>query len=113
MPPKGPFFAHFRMLLVSPNIINRQDVIVRIPMILFFSRLLCLLPQVMVTGDMVAQFMNSLSSLTEVDCATEQTVSYALANVMESIGDMKFDFEEQKSVRSACDWLSAVRAELS
>jgi len=78
----GQSHLQFRGLLRDPDWIQRQDAIIKIPMILFFQCLLCTLPHEMIREEMVTSY---LSALTNLDAAMCQTVEYAMYNLMTAL----------------------------
>ena len=84
----------------------------RIPMIMFVSRLLCTLPAEMLTEEMVVGFVAALTNLEakSVDSGTEQTARYALGSVLAAIGDRRLANvpNVRKSIMDARDWVLAI-----
>ena len=82
-------------------------------MILYFGRLLCLMPKEMVKQDYVVAYLKGLTSITQIDAATEQTIRYSLSNVLNTIGDLKLEEDIQFSIRNTRDWLLAIQSQVS
>jgi hypothetical protein len=59
--------AFRQMLEDQPDLIQTRETPIRVPLILFFHRLLSILPIQMVESDMVTVYLRSLTNLTEVD----------------------------------------------
>ena len=100
----------FSRLLISDDTIAKQDVTVQIPFIMFLSRTICHLPEELVTENMMVSFMRGLSSLKNVDGATEQTICFALNNVMSVVGHKQFSVDANVTMRKTRDWLLAIQA---
>ena len=100
----------FNQLLLDETSISAQDLIVRIPLIMTLLRLLCLLREQLVEEQMVVKFMKSVSSMSDVDAATEQTICYALNNIMNNIGSYKISSDMQSSICDTRDWLLAIQS---
>ena len=98
----------FRQLLLEEGTLNAQDSIVRVPFLLFLGRVLCLLPEPMIEEEMVLKYLSALSSLRDVDGATEQTVKYSLNNVMSAIGHLQFSPSVRDGLRDTREWLAAI-----
>ena len=102
----------FRLLVPHPSIINDQDLIVRIPFIAFLSNLIRSNPDTMVEERHVVDFLNAVTRLRNADGATEQTVCYAVAQVMKHVGDRELlkSADVKDGIAETRDWILAVRS---
>jgi len=106
--------ASFSLLMRNESSIRDQDIIVWVPMILYFAQTLCCLPPESVTSPMVAKYLGALAELGPgVDAAIEQTVQYALTKVMDALGEsprLGQDEDVRASAGRVRDWMTQVRA---
>ena len=79
----------FQLLLIRPEVIQEQDLTVRIPFVVFLGNLLTASPEVMLEEQHVADFLRSLTKLRKLDAATEQAVKYSVNKVMTNVGDKR------------------------
>ena len=75
--------------MLQPGLFESREVPVRIPLILFYHRLLCTLPTQMIQSEMVMAYLNSLTSMTNVDKALEQTISFSLHHLVDRLRDIQ------------------------
>lgn len=80
--------------MLNPDLFQSREVPVRIPLILFYHRLLCTLPTQMVRSEMVTAYLNSLTNLTNVDKSLEQTISYSLHHLVDRLRDVQLQSDE-------------------
>lgn len=95
----------FADILTDPEAIERQETICRIPMILFFQKLLCSLPHEMVREEMVTSYLNALTRLRNVDGATQQTIQYSMHNVMKALEGVPLTRDIRSSIVCTRNWL--------
>ncbi len=99
----------FDSLVLHEGSVAEQDVVVRIPMILFMGQMIRSLPPELVKEDMLLSFLGSVRGLGQVDAATEQTICYALSGVMSSLGDAKISPRVREGVSEARNWILAMQ----
>jgi len=75
----------FRVILSDADAIQKQDTINKIPMIMFFQKLICSLPSEMVTEGMVMSYLRAISCIQDPDSGIKQTVQYALYKVIDTL----------------------------
>ena len=78
------------MLERDVNMIQRQETPVRVPMILFFHKLLATMPVEMVREKHLSAYLKALSCIEEVDSGTQQTVSYSLHQLVDRLRNVHF-----------------------
>ena len=81
----------------NPDLFQSREVPVRIPLILFYHRLLCTLPTQMVRSEMVNDYLNAITTLKNVDKSLEQTISYSLHHLVDRLRDVQLQSEESES----------------
>ena len=81
----------------NPDLFQSREVPVRIPLILFYHRLLCTLPTQMVRSEMVNGYLNAITTLKNVDKSLEQTISYSLHHLVDRLRDVQLQSEESES----------------
>jgi hypothetical protein len=95
----------FRDILHDLDSIQRQDAIIKIPMVLFFQRLLCTLPHQMIREEMVTSYLSALTQMTSLDAAMRQTVQYAMHNLMTALEGVTITKEIHSTVVNTRSWL--------
>ena len=83
--------------MLQIDLFETREVPLRIPVILFFHRLLSTMPSQMIRSEMVENYIKALTYMTKVDKATEQTISYSLHNLVDKLRDIQFANEESKN----------------
>jgi len=83
--------------MLQIDLFETREVPLRIPVILFFHRLLSTMPSQMIRSEMVENYIKALTYMTKVDKATEQTISYSLHNLVDKLRDVQFANEESKN----------------
>ncbi len=81
-------------IMLRPDLFETRDVPLRVPLILFYHRLLSTMPVQMIRPAMVNDYLKALTCLTRVDKATEQTVSYSLHKLVDKLRDIQFSNDE-------------------
>ena len=71
--------------MLQIDLFETREVPLRIPVILFFHRLLSTMPTQMIRSEMVENYIKALTYMTKVDKATEQTISYSLHNLVDKV----------------------------
>jgi predicted RecB family nuclease len=94
----------FRDILHDLDSIQRQDAIIKIPMVLFFQRLLCTLPHQMIREEMVTSYLSALTQMTSLDAAMRQTVQYAMHNLMTALEGVTITKEIHSTVVNTRSW---------
>ena len=101
--------ASFNIML-QVDLFETRDVPVRVPAIIFFHRLLSTLPIQMVRSEMINNYLKALSYMTNVDKATEQTISYSLHNLMDRMRHVQFANEDETKSPNLSAGLAEMRA---
>ena len=84
------------------DLFRSQEIPLRIPFILFYHRLLSIMPLGMIQATMLNSYLKALTSLAEdgnVDKATEQTISYSLHHLMPKLRDVQLSSHETEKER--------------
>lgn len=96
----------FHHILYDENCVKSEDVTVKIPLILFFSNLMCnTLPRIMVKEDMVISYLRCLTQIEGESAATEQTARYAIHNLIGALEGFQFSENVQASISDTRTWL--------
>ena len=96
----------FSYIMYDENCVKTQDVTVKIPLILFFSNLLCnTLPRVMVKEDMVISYLRCLTQIEGESVATEQAARYAIHSLVGTLEGFQFSDNVQSSISDTRTWL--------
>lgn len=77
------------ILQYDQDCLDKQEVPLRIPLILYFHRLLTALPTQLLDESMVTSYLRSLTRLTNVDSQTEQTICYSLHHLMDTLNGVQ------------------------
>ena len=96
--------------LLQPGLFESREVPVRIPLILFYHRLLCTLPTQMIQSEMVVAYLNSLTSMTNVDKALEQTISFSLHHLVDRLRDIQLLQNDQTQSEDLSSQMSNLRS---
>lgn len=83
--------------ILQVDIFESRQVPVRIPLILFFHRLLCTMPVPMIRSEMINAYLRALTYMTNIDKTTEQTISYSLHHLMDKFRDIQFANDEAQN----------------
>ena len=83
--------------MLQIDLFETREVPLRIPVILFFHRLLSTMPVQMIRSEMVENYIKALTYMTKVDKATEQTVSYSLHNLVDKLRHIQFANNDAKN----------------
>ena len=95
--------------MLQIDLFQTREVPIRIPLIMFYHRLLSIMPVGMVQADMVNGYLKALAALENVDKATEQTVSYSLHNLMHKLRDVQLSSVPAEKERIS-DGLNSLRS---
>ena len=95
--------------MLQVDLFQTREVPIRIPLIMFYHRLLGIMPVGMIQAEMVNGYLKALSALENVDKATEQTVSYSLHNLMHKLRDVQLSSVPSEKERIS-DGLSSLRS---
>ena len=99
----------FRDLLYDPDSIERLHTINKIPMILFFQRLLCTLPHQMVREEMVTAYLKAVTRVTDVDASLQQTIQYAIHSLVTSLEGVEITSGLHNSIVDTRSWLWSIQ----
>ena len=99
----------FRDLLHDPESIQRLDTINKIPMILFFQRLLCILPHQMIREEMVTSYLRAVTNVNDIDASLRQTIQYAIHNLMTSLEGVEITRNIRSSIVDTRSWLWSIQ----
>ena len=101
----------FKGLLQNhPDLFQSREVPVRIPLILFYHRLLSTMPTQMVTCDMVTSYLNSLTAMKDVDKALESTISYSLHHLVDRLRDVQLQTSDEAQKENLSSKLTDLRS---
>ena len=102
--------------MLQIDLFQTREVPIRIPLIMFYHRLLSIMPVGMIQADMVQNYLKALAALENVDKATEQTISYSLHNLMHKLRDVQLSSVPSEKERiseglaSLRSWLCQVQS---
>jgi hypothetical protein len=96
--------------MLQPGLFESREVPVRVPLILFYHRLLCTLPTQMIQSEMVVAYLNSLTSMTNVDKALEQTISFSLHHLVDRLRDIQLSQNDESQSEDLSSKMSDLRS---